>query len=229
MHPLDARQLRAILDRLYVMDCQASCTTTSRPRTYWSMAIVWGSSTSSSPGSWIPQYLRAGNCGFLRRFQRFRQSFLPARSNVANFEFRAFHRYLLELCTVQSAAAANALLRDWLRGKSAYHRRMADFLRNSPKRQSSELPSLAGLQQTRLAKCCSRQQRTRVYSRSCLSTRPMLWFGLKRSLMAFRCAVFERHATEAKRLQHATLAEISQDATHAMHYPTLTGWPRRGY
>ena len=220
MHPLDARQLRVILDRLYVMDRQGFM--------HYDLKAANILVDGDRVGFIDFEFARFVDCCntyapaivvFCEDFNVSGNPFFPARSNVANFEFRAFHRYLLELGAVQSAAASNTLLRDWLRGKSAYHWRMAAFLAELAETSVERIAIAGGIttdkaRETLLAAATHESLLAMLFKHP-----PDVVVRVERSLMAFRCAVFERHAAEAKRLQHATLTEISQDAAHADALP----------
>lgn len=220
MHPLDARQLRAILDRLYVMDRQGFM--------HYDLKAANILVDDDHVGFIDFEFARFVDCCntyapaievFCEDFNVSGNPFFPARSNVANFEFRAFHRYLLELGALQSAAAANTLLRNWLRGKSAYHRRMADFLVTLTE-TSAEHIAIAGATTIDKARGALLAAAAYEHLLATLFKRPRAVVArIEQSLMAFRCAVFERHAAEAKRLQHAILTEIGHDTAHADALP----------
>jgi len=219
-HPLGARQLCAILDRLYVMDRLGFM--------HYDLKTANILIDDDRVGFIDFEFARFENCcntdlptntTFCEDFNVSDNPFYPARSNVVNFEFRALHRYLLELGTIHSAGAANALFRDWLRGKSAYHRRMADFFVERSEASIERAAFAGGIatnksRGTLLAAATYERLLARLFKRPCDAVAKV-----ERSLMAFRCAVFERKVAETKRLQRAILTEISHDAAHADALP----------
>ena len=119
----------------------------------------------------------------------------------------------------QSAAAASALFRDWLRGKSAYHRQMADFFVELSE-ASVERVAFAGGITTNRARGTLLAAATHERLLAMLFKHPCdVVAKVERSLMAFRYAVFERQVTEAKRLQRAILTLINHNAAHANTLP----------
>ncbi|RFC37714.1 MAG: Phosphotransferase enzyme family protein [Candidatus Nitrotoga sp. SPKER] len=220
IHPLSARQLYAVLDRLYVMDRLGFM--------HYDLKIANILIDGDQVGFIDFEFARFENCcntvvpttkAFCEDFNVSSNPFFLARSNVVNFEFRAFHRYLLELSTIQSAAAASALFRDWLRGKSAYHRQMADFFVELSE-ESVEQVAFAGGITTNKARGTLLAAATHESLLAVLFKHPCDGVAkVERSLIAFRYAIFERQVTEAKRLQRAILTAISHDAAHADTLP----------
>jgi hypothetical protein len=132
---------------------------------------------------------------------------LPARSNVANFEFRTLHRYLDEIALAQSGAAAERALRDWLGCKSAFHRRMATLLAERADSATAVFARAGGMG--------AAEVRQRLHA---AATHERLLEGLfacphaavlrvERALMAYRCAVFERRG-EAARLALSVATDV---------------------
>ena len=220
MHPLVARQLCAILDRLYVMDRLGFM--------HYDLKAANILVDADRVGFIDFEFAQFEDCcnpivptttAFCEDFNVSGNPFFPARSNVANFEFRAFHRYLLELGTMQSAAAADALFCEWLRGKSVYHRRMADYLAELAEASSERVTFADGITKnksrgTLLAAASHETLLAMLFKHPC-----DVVVKVERLLMAFRCAVFERQAAESKRLQHTILTEMSHDAAHADALP----------
>ncbi|MEO6422281.1 MAG: phosphotransferase [Candidatus Nitrotoga sp.] len=220
MHPLDARQLCAILDRLYVMDRLGFM--------HYDLKTANILVDDDRVGFIDFEFARFESycnkvvpttTAFCEHFNVSCNPFFPARSNVVNFEFRALHRYLFELGNMKSALAASDLFRAWLRAKSAYHRRMADFFVELSE-ASVERAAIAGGIAT------NKDPGTLLAAATHGSVLAMLFkqpcdvvAKVERSLMAFRCAVFERQAAETKRLKHAILTVISHDAAHADALP----------
>lgn len=184
-HPFDEPQLHAILDALYVMDRQgfmhydlkAANILTDGARAafidfeFACFGIPWNGDTPAEPA----------HC---EDFNVANNPFVRARSNVANFEFRCLHRYLLQLGAT-AADAARSLLRLWLRGKRDYHARMAECLSG---------PAAA---HERLLAALFRDPGEAVVH--------IEWM-----LMAFRCAIFERDDTAATRSRGAIMDAIAR-------------------
>ena len=220
MYPLDARQLCAILDRLFMMDRLGFM--------HYDLKTANILIDNDRVGFIDFEFARFENCcnavvptntAFCEDFNVSGNPFYPARSNVVNFEFRALHRYLLELDTIHSAAAANVLFRDWLRGKSAYHQQMADFFVKLSE-ASVERVTLAGGITTNKARGTLLAAATHESLLAMLFKHPCdVVAKIERSLMAFRYAVFEQQVTEAKQLQRAILTAISHDAAPADTLP----------
>lgn len=219
-HPLAARQLRAILDRLYVMDRLGFM--------HYDLKTANILIDGDRVGFIDFEFARFENCcntlvqatkAFCEDFNVSGNPFFPARSNVVNFEFRAFHRYLLELGTIQSAAVASDLFRDWLRCKSTYHQRMADFFAEFNEVSVEQVAFAGGISRnkardTLLAAASHESLLAMLFKNPC-----DVVVNVERSLMAFRSAVFERKAAEVKRLQHAILTEMSHEAAHSDALP----------
>jgi hypothetical protein len=213
MHPLDGRQMRAVLDGLYAMDCRflmhydlkaanilIDCERAGFIDFEFARVVDACHAYASASAAFCEDFNVSGN------------PFFPARSNVANFEFRTLHRYLGEVATMGSADAADRLLGEWLRSKSIYHLRMSRFL-----------AELSGTSAERVAAASSigkDDARRRLLAAAAHEDLLATLFRephdsvmrIERLLMAFRCEVFERHAGEVRRLRDATLAVIGDGA-----------------
>lgn len=209
MHPLDGRQLRAILDGLYVMDCQCFM--------HYDLKVANILIDGDRAGFIDFEFARfEGSCNaygptaaaFCEDFNVSGNPFFPARSNVANFEFRALHRYLVDLGATRSPGAADALLCEWLRGKSAYHRRMSGFFLDLSVTSVERAAIISGIR-TSDARRGLRAAAAHEDLLGTLFQHPCDAVArVERMLMAFRCAIFERHTEVARKLKEATLAEI---------------------
>lgn len=212
-NPLDAHQLRAILDHLYVMDSQglmhydlklANILVNGAHVAFidFEFARFWDYRNVYTPL----------NEAFCEDFNVSSNPFFPTRSNVANFEFRALHRYLCEITATESNA--NVRLLDWLHGKSAYHRKMADFC--------SELADTSAIHIALTSAVAIDEARRRLGAAAAhenlladLFEQPHGTVArVERLLMAFRNAVFERQRSKAQKFRGSILAEIRLDGTH---------------
>lgn len=132
---------------------------------------------------------------------------LPARSNLANFEFRTLHRYLDELAVAQSGTVADRTLREWVRCKSAFHRRMAVLLAERADHDAAAYARAGGMgpaqARQRLHAAASHE---RLLERLFADPHADV-LRVERALMAYRCAVFE-HRGEAARLARGVATDV---------------------
>lgn len=182
-HPLDAPQLRAIVDALQTMDrlgfmhydLKAGNVLTDGARVAFidfEFARVGAPWDAEAPGE----------ASFGDDFNVANNPFVRARSNVVNFEFRCLHRYLVELETA-APNAAEPLFREWLAAKASYHARMACCLSGRAATHERRLVSL-------------------------LDDAPAAVIRVERMLIAYRTAVFERDSPDAARSRRAIRAAI---------------------
>ena len=188
-HPLDAAQLRAIVDALQTMDrlgfmhydLKAGNVLTSGARAafidfeFACVGVPWD---AEAPGE----------ASFSEDFNVANNPFVRARSNVANFEFRCLHRYLVELETAVPNAA-EPLFREWLAAKASYHARTARCLSGRAATHERRLASL-------------------------LDDAPAAVIRVERMLIAYRTAVFERDSRDAARSRRAIRAAIDGRQRH---------------
>jgi predicted Ser/Thr protein kinase len=217
-NPLEGQQLRAILDHLYVMDSQgfmhydlkfANILVEGEHVAFidFEFARFWDYRNVYTPL----------NEAFCVDFNVSSNPFFPTRSNVANFEFRALHRYLCDVAATQSSA--NVRLLDWLRGKSTYHRKMAGFFMELAETSVRHiaLTSAVTLDEARGRLCAAAAHESMLAG---LFEQPHAAVArVERLLMAFRCAVFERRAIRAQQLRRTIQAEIRTDSTHGEVMP----------
>jgi hypothetical protein len=182
-HPLDALQLRAIVDALQPMDrlgfmhydLKAGNVLTNGARAAFidfEFARVGAPWDADAPA----------DASFGEDFNVANNPFLRARSNVANFEFRCLHRHLVDVETVDPNAA-EALFRAWLAAKVSYHARMARCLSGSAAAHERRLASL-------------------------FDDPPATAIRVERLLIAYRTAVFERDSRDVLRSRRAIRAAI---------------------
>ena len=154
--------------------------------------------------------------------------FFPAHSNVANFEFRALDRYLRDAAA--EPATADALLNDWLRGKSGYHRQMAAFLARLRDTSAELMAITSGIPAAEARARLGAAAEFEALLANLLAQPGVAVSRVERQLMAYRCAVFERHAVEAARLRAIIQAGIGAARALALFRqppPRRQGLPRR--
>lgn len=220
MHPLDGRQLRAVLDGLYAMDCRflmhydlkAANVLIDGERAgfidfEFARLVDSCSAYASATATFCEDFNVSGN------------PFFPTRSNVANFEFRTLHRYLGDVATTRSTDAADALLGEWLRGKSDYHLRMSRFLADLSGTSAQRVAVASGISKDdarrRLLAAAAHEHLLATLFRDPHDS----VMRVERLLMAFRCEVFERRTGEARRLRDTALAAIGDGAPAADDLP----------
>jgi len=180
-HPLGARELRAIAEALQTMDrigfmhydLKAANVLTDGGRAAF---IDFEFARTGTP--WNAD--TPAEASFCEDFNVANNPFVRARSNIANFEFRCLHRYLVELEN-GTPEEAEPLFLAWLAVKASYHAQMASCLSG---RAASHERLLARL----------------------LADPPMRVVGIERMLIAYRTAVFERDARAAARSRRAITA-----------------------
>jgi hypothetical protein len=180
-HPLGAPQLCAIAEALQTMDrlgfmhydLKAANVLTDGSRVAF---IDFEFAHTGAP--WDAD--TPADASFCDDFNVANNPFVRARSNIANFEFRCLHRYLVELEN-GTAGEAEPLFRAWLAVKASYHARMAACL-----------SSRAATHERRLARL--------------LADPPARVIGIERMLIAYRTAVFERDGRAAARARRAITA-----------------------
>ena len=128
----------------------------------------------------------------------------PARTNVANFEFRTLAAYLAGLARSTSAANADEFFRDYLRVKSRYHAQDGTVPCGPRSRIDRASGGASGHRGARRA--CGDSARpppspSRLAALLHDASEPVR--HLERALIAFRQSVFERRREEAQRLRAA--------------------------
>jgi predicted Ser/Thr protein kinase len=184
-HPLDGPQLHAILDALYAMDRRGFMHYDLKPAnilTDGAHVALIDFEFARAGAPWDAE--TPAEAAYCEDFNVANNPFVRARSNVANFEFRCMHRYLVDVEGF-AARAAESLLRTWLIAKASYHARMARCLSDR-----------AAVHELRLARL--------------LADPADAMMRVERRLMAFRTAVFERDARGAARSRAAIRAAIDE-------------------
>ncbi len=212
-NPLDARALRAILIALFPMerrglmhyDLKSANVLIDEDR---ALFVDFEFARFHDPCAAYHDSIVA----FCEDFNVSANPFYPSRSNVANFEFRALHRHLLGVQATRSAADADALLRSWLQCRSSHHGRMAAFLEDLLDAFLERVASASGI--------TAKDARARLRAAIRYETLLAALFAdphdsvarAERSLMAFRCATFERRFDEAVLSRQQTLAAVADVA-----------------
>lgn len=143
--------------------------------------------------------------------------FVPARSNVANFEFRTLDRHL-QAIAVSDRRAADALLQDWLRVRAGYHRRMAAlFSERATAAESVAVGSCCTVAKARAGLLAGADYETLIAG--LLESGFAAVTAVERALMAFRCAVFERRGDDARRARTVALDALGSDRAGAAVLP----------
>jgi predicted Ser/Thr protein kinase len=212
-NPLDARALRAILIALFPMerqglmhyDLKSANVLIDEDRAHF---VDFEFARFHDPCAAYHESIVA----FCEDFNVSANPFYPARSNVANFEFRALHRHLLGVQATRSVADADELLRSWLQCRSSHHQRMAAFLEALLDAFLERVASASGI----AAKDARARLRAAIGYENVLAA---LFEDphdsvarTERLLMAFRCATFERRFDEAVLSRQQTLAAIADVA-----------------
>ncbi len=209
-NPLDGRQLRTLLDHLYVMD--------TRGLMHYDLKLanilVEGADVSfvdfefarfrSHSNAYAPE-----TAAFCADFNVSINPFFPARSNVANFEFRALHHYLDDSLDQSGVGPSKAdhLLFDWLRCKSGYHQKMAAFLADLRETSIEDIAVTSGIPTVQAHALLGAAAEQETLLASMFAQPDAAVARVERRLMAYRCTVFERHTTEAGQLRR-TLQEL---------------------
>ena len=219
-HPLDERALRAILGGLHAMDRRALMHYDLKAANI----LIDGDRAAFVDFEFarfedLHAAYAPATVAFCEDFNVSANPFFPARSNVANFEFRALHRHLLELCAQQSAAAAGDLARCWLCAKADHHRRMAGALAELAATALARIADAGGIAEDEARGRVSAGAGYEGLLASLFADPCDAVVRIERALMAFRCAIFDRDAGEAASRRHAAMAELDRGALSAHALP----------
>ncbi len=217
-NPLDGRQLRTLLDHLYIMDTRGLMHYDLKPANIlvagagvsfvdFEFARFRSHSTAYAPEAAV----------FCTDFNVSINAFFPARSNVANFEFRALHHYLDDSLDHRGAGPSPAEhpLFDWLCCKSGYHRKMAAFLADLRETSLADIAVTSGIPTPRAHALLGAAVEQETLLAGLFAQPDATVVRMERLLMAYRCAVFERHTTDAEPLRRTLQALIRRHGKRA--------------
>ncbi|MBK6959939.1 MAG: hypothetical protein IPH23_01365 [Gammaproteobacteria bacterium] len=209
-NPLDGRQLRTLLDHLHVMDMRglmhydlklANILTQGAEVNFVDFEFA---RFRSHRNAYAPE-----TAAFCADFNVSINAFFPARSNVANFEFRALHHYLDHSLDHGGGGPSQAehLLFDWLHCKSGYHQKMAAFLADLRETSIADIAVTSGIPIARAHGLLGAAAEQEALLASMFAQPDATVARVERLLMAYRCAVFDRHTTDVEQLRR-TLREL---------------------
>lgn len=209
-NPLDGRQLRTLLDHLHVMDMRglmhydlklANILTQGAEVNFVDFEFA---RFRSHRNAYAPE-----TAAFCADFNVSINAFFPARSNVANFEFRALHHYLDHSLDHGGGGPSQAehLLFDWLHCKSGYHQKMAAFLADLRETSIADIAVTSGIPIARAHGLLGAAAEQEALLASMFAQPDATVARVERLLMAYRCAVFDRHTTDVEQLRR-TLQEL---------------------
>jgi hypothetical protein len=211
-HRLDAGRLEAIADGLFALDSRDLMHYDLKPA---NLLVAPGAARfldfefarfHDHRASFAPE-----TASFCADFNAGCNPFVPARSNVANFEFRTLDRHLQEIATTDRRAA-DALLRDWLRVRAGHHRRMAALL-NERAAAADAVATGSGCTAAKARAGLLAGADYELLVAGLLERGSKTVMAVERALMAYRCAVFERRKDDARRARTAALAALEDDWT----------------
>ena len=216
--PLDVGRLEAIADGLFALDSHdlmhydlKPANLLVAPGAAWFLDFEFAR-FHDHRGSFAPS-----TADYCADFNAGTNPFVPARSNVANFEFRTLDRYFRE-AAASDQRAADALLRNWLRVRAGYHRRMVGlFIERAAAAESVAAASGCTVAQARAGLLAGADYE--VLLAGLLERGSGAVTAVERALMAFRCAVFERRDDDARRARAAAFDVLAADAPGAEALP----------
>jgi hypothetical protein len=137
----------------------------------------------------------------------------PARTNVANFEFRTLYRYCADLAAGQSPAVSEAYFCQYLQLRAEHHARMAEFFAELERTSSDAMAACGGFDASearrRLGNATAHEQMVaRLLLRPDARVVQIEW-----SLLALRHDMFEHPGEDVLRRLRDFLDELRRDAT----------------
>ena len=220
-HPLDTPQLQGIFDTLFAMDCQGLMHYDLKPGNLLLDGKRHGliDFEFARFESWQDAYAPATTT-YCEDFNVSPNPHFPARTNVANFEFRTLAGYLAGLARATPTAGAAEFLRHYLQAKSRYHERMGQFLADLAPESADRMAKQGGIAvrdvRRRLGEAAAFADRLVALMRN--PSKQVAEF--EHSLMAFRQCVFERRRREAQSLRAAAFDRLRRDGIGASALPT---------
>jgi tRNA A-37 threonylcarbamoyl transferase component Bud32 len=219
-HPFDMRWLSGLFDTFFAMDCRGLMHYDLKPANIlqdgdrhglidfeFSRFEAWHDAYAKSTSTYCEDFNVSANPHF------------PARTNVANFEFRTLAAYLAGLARSTSAASAEEFLRAYLRVKSRHHARMGQFLADLAPESIERLAARAGIAARdvvrRLGEAAAFADRLSGLLHD--ASKPVL--DLERALIAFRQDVFERRRDDAERSRLASFDRLRRDYSRTTALP----------
>ena len=219
-YPLDRAQLQGIFDSLFAMDGQGLMHYDFKPANILFDGPRHGliDFEFARFETWEDAYAPA-TTAYCEDFNVSPNPHFPARTNVANFEFRTLATYLAGLARSTSPANADAFVRDYLQVKSLHHERMAQFLTDLAPESIERLAARGDLAareaRQRLAKAAAFSDRLAALMRN--ADAPVR--VLERALMSFRQCIFEHRPQEARALRLAAFDKVRRSEVGANTLP----------
>jgi hypothetical protein len=220
--PLDPGQLGAIADGLFALDrCDFMHYDLKPANLLVAPGAAWFLDFEFARFHDHRASFASATASFCADFNAGTNPFVPARSNVANFEFRTLDRHLQGIAAADRRAA-DALLLGWLRVRAGYHRRTATlFTERAAAAESVAIGSDCTVAKARarlLAGADYELLLAGLLERGCGTV-----MAVERALMAFRRAVFERRGDNARRVRCAALDALDDDRVGAGALPAAYG------
>ena len=219
-HPLDERCLQGFFDTLFTMDCQGLMHYDLKPANILfdgdRHGLIDFEFARFEP--WHDAYATA-TAAYCEDFNVSPNPHFPARTNVANFEFRTLSAYIACLERATSPASADEFLHLYLRIRSRYHARMSEFLSGLASGTAEHLATRAGV--------AIREVMRRLDAGAAFSNRLAILLydasesvrQLERALMDFRRQIFESRRQEAQQVRNAVFDRLQANGSGTAMLP----------